>query len=249
MQPDDLPPIDADLARLLRSERGAPPMPRVRSEQLLARLEESLRLPPPPDPFGPTSPPAAAGPGALARLGARVGQWIWRPAPAAAIALGLGIVVGARVVPAPPPERIEVERVRIVERIVPGPAAEIPVQPLPPPVAPVAPIATPVHAPTALSASAARPSRSPLAEERGGIEVARAALARGDGAAALEATRELARRFPDGVFAEEREALAIQALAVSGDSDGARRRAAAFRARYPDSLFRSAVRIAAGDAP
>ncbi len=44
-------------------------------------------------------------------------------------------------------------------------------------------------------------------------------------------------RFPDGQFAEEREALAIRALAMAGRVDEARARAALFRDAFPESML------------
>jgi hypothetical protein len=54
----------------------------------------------------------------------------------------------------------------------------------------------------------------------------------------LKATSEHARRFPDGVLAEEREAIAIEALVAAGRGDPARARFTQFVARFPDSSYR-----------
>jgi hypothetical protein len=76
-----------------------------------------------------------------------------------------------------------------------------------------------------------------LAAEQALLDPARVALARGDGAAALERLSAHERRFPSGALAQEREAMAIRALALTGDVSAARGRAGAFRARYPGSLL------------
>jgi hypothetical protein len=52
---------------------------------------------------------------------------------------------------------------------------------------------------------------------------------------ALALTQEHARRFPSGTLVQEREVLAIEALARLGRSPEARRRLDAFRARFPQS--------------
>jgi hypothetical protein len=70
---------------------------------------------------------------------------------------------------------------------------------------------------------------------------ARAAVARGDFAAALPPIAEHARRFKDGRLAEEREALRVKALAGLGRNEEARRAAAAFEARFPRSVLLPAV--------
>jgi outer membrane protein assembly factor BamD (BamD/ComL family) len=82
---------------------------------------------------------------------------------------------------------------------------------------------------------------SALAEERAGVETARAAVARKDGLSALEALRRVGQKFPGGQLAEEAAALEIEALALLGRSEDARNRSKQFINRYPDSLFRPRV--------
>jgi hypothetical protein len=78
------------------------------------------------------------------------------------------------------------------------------------------------------------------------VSRAQAALARGRTSEALAATSEHQRRFPRGEFVEEREALAIQALARSGNLPAATARAERFRTRYPRSMLLRAVNAAVG---
>ena len=80
-----------------------------------------------------------------------------------------------------------------------------------------------------LPAPAASRPRSPL--------ILSAALAHGDGVGALARLALHERRFPNGALAQEREAMAIRALVLTGDREHARARADAFRARYPGSLL------------
>ena len=78
------------------------------------------------------------------------------------------------------------------------------------------------------------------------IDTARTALARGLPDDALSATELHAKRFPRGRLAEEREAIAVQALVAKGDAALARARAERFRRAFPDSLFRATVDRAVG---
>jgi hypothetical protein len=76
-----------------------------------------------------------------------------------------------------------------------------------------------------------------LAGERVLLERARSALARGDGEQALAAANQHATKYPHGQLAEEREALAIQALVAAGRAKEAADRAGRFRLAYPDSVL------------
>lgn len=112
---------------------------------------------------------------------------------------------------------------------------------------------SPTPAPSALPSSRA-PSRAPTAEpildaralaaERALVDVARAALARGEPEQALDAVARHEREYPDGRHAEEREAIAVRALARAGRVDEAKRRGARFFTTYPNSLAGPAVKAA-----
>jgi hypothetical protein len=93
------------------------------------------------------------------------------------------------------------------------------------------------HATPARALERAPRATSALAEEQALLDPARAALAHGDGAGALSLLEQHTRRFPDGALAQEREAMAIRALVLTGDGERAQRRADAFRAHYPGSLL------------
>lgn len=75
-----------------------------------------------------------------------------------------------------------------------------------------------------------------LREERAMIDVARMAVARGEGEHAITALQRHARKYPHGQLREERDALWIRALKLSGDLESARKRENDFRQAYPDSL-------------
>jgi hypothetical protein len=100
-----------------------------------------------------------------------------------------------------------------------------------------------VNDPAGASASTARREETAhaaggvLAAEQALLDPARAALARGDGTGALQRLGLHQRRFPSGALSQEREAMAIHALVLTGDRDSARSRAASFRSQYPGSLL------------
>jgi hypothetical protein len=116
---------------------------------------------------------------------------------------------------------------------------------LPSSAAPVTPTSAPsaerradVRPPASASASAA-PAASEretmLREESRQVAEARDALRRGDYAGALAQLEQIRARFPGGGLAQEREALAIEALHRSGRRADASARANAFLATYPSS--------------
>ncbi len=100
------------------------------------------------------------------------------------------------------------------------------------------------------AASSRKPSAidapDPLADERSLLDLARGAIEREDGAAALDATAEHARKYPSGVLVQEREAIAVRALVLLGRTEEARARVARFRERFPDSMLLPALESNAG---
>lgn len=87
-----------------------------------------------------------------------------------------------------------------------------------------------------------------LAAERAMLDVARTALGRGDAENALLATGEHGKKFPRGALSEEREAIAVQALAQAGRLEEAKERAQRFKRAHPESILLPAV-LAAGGVP
>jgi hypothetical protein len=71
---------------------------------------------------------------------------------------------------------------------------------------------------------------------------ARAAVRRGDCAAALQPLNEANARYPRGTLRQERDALTIEALACGGQSAEASSRAAAFLRDYPGSPYADAMK-------
>ena len=84
---------------------------------------------------------------------------------------------------------------------------------------------------------ARRASNGLYAAELDLLQRAQAAYVGKDVAGALVVLAEHARRFPNGRFAEEREAIRVQALASAGRADEARRAADGFAARFPRSVL------------
>lgn len=122
---------------------------------------------------------------------------------------------------------------------------------------PVRPPDAPAHAPPATPAPAsntalAPPAASPAAPvvhapaapppaEADLLKDAWRALSSGDPARALALARKDGALHPEGVLAEEREALEVTALARLHRSDEARAAAARFLAHYPNSIHRALV--------
>lgn len=132
--------------------------------------------------------------------------------------------------PAPEPTLIANSR-----SITPTASASDSAIPTAPPALPTSLSVPPTAAPSGTATDA------DLAAERSLIDRARSALARGDVPACLDATSAHAKRFPAGRLGEERELIAIQALAKDGQIAVARARANRFRKTYPKSMFLSAV--------
>ena len=86
----------------------------------------------------------------------------------------------------------------------------------------------------------------PLTAEVALLRTAQGALRNHDGARALEALDTHARRFPDGVLAEERAAARVFALCELGRSAEARSAKASFLSLHPSSPTAERVRKACG---
>jgi predicted Zn-dependent protease len=102
---------------------------------------------------------------------------------------------------------------------------------------------TPQKTPAPLSSAAPKePVASRLREESRALGEAREALRSGDAEGAIERLDALGNRYPDGILAQEREALAIEALYRVGKRDAAQTRAAAFLRAYPSSPHATKIR-------
>jgi hypothetical protein len=83
---------------------------------------------------------------------------------------------------------------------------------------------------------------SALRAEAAMLGVARGRLSAGDYRATLDDVAKLAARFPHGALVQEREVVAIGALAGMGDREALSVRAAAFLERYPEGPYAAHVR-------
>ncbi|MEW5852883.1 MAG: hypothetical protein AB2A00_29130 [Myxococcota bacterium] len=219
MSNNELEPWDDDVSALLAAERNAPAPPGVVVERVWQRV--ALTAPAPVD--APSSPTEV-----LARS--------WRHTVVTALVSGgLGLTGGALLHAAlaePVVQVVTVERVvRVPERV------EVPV-----PASPV--VAPPAKAPVTQSTSTATPEPAPadaVALEAALLDRARTALSRDDAAGALQALGDHARRFPTGMFSEERDAVRVQALVRAGRMDEAQQAARVFLEQHPASLHRPRV--------
>jgi hypothetical protein len=100
----------------------------------------------------------------------------------------------------------------------------------------------PAPSPTATEAPAPTTAVDALRDERALLASARDALRKGDGRGALAILQTAQSRHPNGVLGQEREVLAIEALAQTGDRDGASKRAGAFLRAFPNSPHAGHVR-------
>jgi hypothetical protein len=184
----------------------------------------------------PVSPGGSSG---LAGAGARViGRIATRANRLAVVMFALGAATGAAL-----HAWLQHPRDRIVYLDRPVAAPQIVVPPAVP-AAPPAPEsgeepANSVHKPLArsLPVSGARD----LAAERALLDRVQRALRAGDIVGAQRAIDAHTRRFPTGILAEEREALAIKTLVAAGRQQEAQKRAAAFRERFPGGLFQPSI--------
>lgn len=249
------PKLTPDLEALFEAERESEPLPDGFGESLRARIGRSIGPGGPDGGDGGESGPGEGGPGDLGPASGGAGdaasalQGAAAPAAAGLGALqigsllgvfGLGLTLGAfghaaymrdeAVVVAPPVETSEP-----VAELVPPLGVEPPSD-LPPPIAEVEEI------PERVTPTPARPPTPMIRlDGRALLDQAQNALARGLAREALAALDEHRRTHRRGPLREERQALQVQALAASGQSQRAEQEAAIFLARYPNSLFRDVV--------
>jgi hypothetical protein len=225
---ESIPPLDPGLRGPLREAAPAPAAVRARARERLLTAVAGLGA------AGGTGSGGAGGPSGRTRLPAGSGI--------AAIAFVLGGLAGAglyaTLAPAP------VARVVYVDRIAP------PAPPAPDTTGTAIAVIQPPAASVTPPPSAAPLNRaSQLSAERILLDEARAALAQGDPARAIDRLERHRRTFATPLLAEERDAMWIQALVKAGRYDEARARASAFQKRSPDSLFSSVVASAIDSIP
>ena len=237
MNEADIDPLDEDVRGLVRqAATAAANVPVGARSRVLARVDSAIGPGggPPGGAPGVSAPPSPAGMRGLGRL---------LPVAAAFLVGGLTGAWLARATVSPAPLVVYVDRV-----IPQTPAAATPaVGPVPVAVSPPVVATTPQPSrPASTPSASVTGAPGQLAAERLLLDGARHALEQEDGAAALDATTRHERLYPNGVLTQEREAMAIRALAQLGRDGDARARAARFRARFPDSMLLPAVQAAVG---
>lgn len=236
----DVEPLDRDVASVLQSARDLDVMAPEAEAQVLEQVTARIA----------GLPPGGGAPDGAASAPVRPSIAHWGHARVLFVAgasFALGVATGAAVRRPP----AAVERIVYVDR---APAATltattasgshaVAVASAPAPPAPVS-AATNMHDPSAGARSSASPasSRDRLAAESALLDIARVAVADGDAARALDAIGRHRAEFPNGVLAEERDALAVKALHQAGRDAEARARLTRFEAAYPESLFLPALR-------
>ncbi len=233
--------LQPDLEALLDAERARPPMDDDARARLRARVGLGVGLG-----------VGAAALGVGLGKGSAVKAWLATKWIVLLAFLSGGVVgFGVRGVVAPRPIYVPVGR-------------DVP--PMLAPSASVLPIAASVAPPVVVVASAsvvkpvaaksaAVPSASSSAaidasaEEARLVETARTALVRGNSADALIALDAHSTKYPSGERAEEREALAVQALVKAGRADDARARAERFKKGFPGSIYLGAVNASIASLP
>jgi hypothetical protein len=253
-----LEPLDADLQALVVAERQRPDVPAGVRDRLLDRLGHATT-----GGTGGGGGDAGSGAGGELPMPARVGRFFGRRVPLAVTAFAVGGLVGAGVhaTLSRPAPAISAP-VALSRPAEPAPQAapeSVPAAPAAPPepqATSTAPDVNPAvprrpgrpSAPAHPSDSAGEPDTE-LAAERAFVETARAAVARGDASAALEALERGGRQFPSGRLVEERESLRIHALAKVGRSAEARALGARFHRDFPHSMLLPMVDAALATIP
>ncbi len=242
----ELEPLEADVLSLLRAEKPIADLEPTAKASILASIEAQIGLPP----GGAGGAGGAGGTGGAG--GAASGGLAGARAIAAIVAtFAIGVATGVVVAPSvtPPPATVQSATLSATARAGPSASASA----LLPPDLPAVSVGS---LPSALPSSARVtrlespevpvPSARGLGAERGLLDVARGALARGEPGEALAAVDRHSHDYPDGALFEEREALAIKALVALGRRDEARARARSFEQRFPNGLLLRAVKGAVG---
>lgn len=228
---NELPPLSKELAALRDAARPPRPPPGF-EDRVAAKLAQSmLTIPDAPTPSGVATAGAAQLP--LAKL-------ISGGVLVLLTGVGLGVALDRNVLQPPPvvapPPVISAPVVPVVV-----PVAPVVVPEPPPPVEPVkvvvAPQPKPVVPVVEVPAKPASGRDVSLSAERALLEVARAAMAKGDLPATFTALEKHQHDFANGRLAEEREALFIQALHAAGREAEAATRTERFNKQFPDSLL------------
>ena len=224
---DPLEPPSPLAGRMFEAERARPAAGADEAARILARVGATVGVA--------SLAATAAHAGSAAKLGltAKAAPWL-----VLAFAAGSGAGAALHAVATRPPPAAAL----------PTPAPTPTPTPTAEPVVPALPPLLPSRVEPAPPSPVSPLPDASLAAERALIDRARTALTRDLPTTALDALDEHAKVHPRGRLAEEREALAIQALSALHRPDSAARRAAAFRRTHPQSVFLPAIDLAVGPA-
>lgn len=216
---------DGEAARLARIEA-----------KLLAALGAAPVLATPPSPPAPAAPPPAPAPPAPAPS-----SWL---GPKGAITLGAAaLVVGAAFfLSRPAPTTSPSVQPTAPSVIQTAPPAAVDPAPVPPTIKTVSPSDLPTAVEPAAKPAPSAPAQGASTSATDTEEIALLARAhdalRGSPAESLELCRQHEKKFANGHFSQEREAVAIEALVYLGRRDEAEKRWSSFRTRFPGSSHR-----------
>jgi hypothetical protein len=251
-----LPPLPDEIGALLEAEQARERPPVEVTDRIYGRVAAALGWPLLPGGSGgsPTgAPPLADGPGAAGAGGVR--GVTASPVVIAAFLVGVAAGVGVNELVhrwAAPPARPE--PVAGGREPASPPSRTLPVGQASP--AAIAPAPALAALPAKIIRRTVRIDRGTpqgrdeaLAAERALVERARSALARSRPRDALAALDEHRKLFAAGQLAEERDALAVIAVAGLGEHEKARSAAERFRKQHPKSWLLPAVEAAVGDRP
>ena len=244
--------LSAESKALLQAGGGVEVAPAGSSDRVLNRLAGTLALSPlavaslaqaplpPPAPL-PVATPASGLLASWAAGGLKLKLLVAVVAVGGAVGLGAALQGSS---PSAPPAHRPAPAVTAASRLPGAPSAQPPALALAPTDSTASGAPSLGHSggvPNSAMSGAEPPGPSSLAEERGLLDGARSALAAGNGRAALQTLNAHERRFPRGRLVEERESLIVQALAHTAGPGAARQRFAAFRRRFPKSIFLPAL--------
>lgn len=215
--------LDGVLRNALQAERADEDLDAERMRKIERSIALAIGTAVPP-----SAPPPAANGGAPVSTAA-TWKWLVSAAGAAGLAVAVVLVTGepseSRIAPAPRTPNTVVAAPTPLERASAAPPSVRPED------LPSAPVASPSTAPSARSAPKVETDEIAL------IAQAHDRL-HASPAEALALCRDHEARFAGGHFAQEREAIAIEALVYVGRRSDAERRFHAFRDRYPSSSHR-----------
>ncbi len=256
-------PMPNDLEEVLAPERPIPPVDEAVQARMAARLAASLGAPGIAADLRLTK----ATPGLDTVRPPRLRGWLWKVGLATLTVLTAAVIVGSRddrplEVAAPSAEPLERPLATQTAEPAPdirsaparGPAVELPTHAAsclePDDLPDAAPARSAARsAPAASSSASANAMDDALRRERALTDAARMAIGRGDAPGALEQLATAMVEFPTGRLAQEREALTVQALWISGQHQQARKRARAFRERFPVSPLLHSIEALVGSEP